>query len=108
VADDASLPVLEAAIAVAQDEYPQLDSQTVLAEIDALADTLRRRIPADAAPLQRLRLLNRYFFQELASPATSTTTTTRATATCRGAGDAARHPHHAWRCCTSNWPRRPG
>jgi regulator of sirC expression with transglutaminase-like and TPR domain len=65
VAEDASLPVLEAAIAVAQDEYPQLDPQTVLAQIDALADTLRRRIPADAGALQRLRLLNRYFFEEL-------------------------------------------
>jgi regulator of sirC expression with transglutaminase-like and TPR domain len=65
VADDASLPVLEAAVAVAQDENPGLDVQGVLAQIDGLADRLRRRLPADAAPLQRLRLLNRYFFQEL-------------------------------------------
>lgn len=65
VADDATLPVLEAAMAVAQDEMPGLDVQGVLAQIDALADRLRRRIPADAAPLQRLRLLNRYFFTEL-------------------------------------------
>lgn len=66
VADDATLSVLEAAVAVAQSEYPQLDALEVLAEVDALADKLRRRIPADAAPLQRLRLVNRYFFQELA------------------------------------------
>jgi regulator of sirC expression with transglutaminase-like and TPR domain len=65
VADDASLPVLEAAVAVAQDDDPALDVQGVLAQIDGLADRLRRRLPADAAPLQRLRLLNRYFFQEL-------------------------------------------
>jgi regulator of sirC expression with transglutaminase-like and TPR domain len=65
VADDASLSVLEAAIAVAQDDEPRLDPQTVLAQVDALADKLRRRIPADAAPLQRLRLLNTYFFHEL-------------------------------------------
>ena len=65
VADDASLSPLEAAISVAQDEYPQLDVQDTLAQIDGLADRLSRRIPADAAPLQRLRLLNRYFFQEL-------------------------------------------
>ena len=65
VADDASFPLLEAAVAVAQDEYPGLDAQGVLAQIDALAERLRRRLPADAAPLQRLRLLNRYFFQEL-------------------------------------------
>jgi regulator of sirC expression with transglutaminase-like and TPR domain len=65
VADDASLSVIEAAVAVAQDDHPALDAQGVLAEIDALAERLKRRIPADAAPLQRLRLLNAYFFQEL-------------------------------------------
>lgn len=65
VADDASLPVLEAAVSVAQDEDPNLDTQDVLSKIDALAAKLRRRVPADAAPLQRLRLLNNYFFQEL-------------------------------------------
>jgi regulator of sirC expression with transglutaminase-like and TPR domain len=65
VADDASLSVLEAAVAVAQDEMPDLDPQGVLAEVDALAERLRRRIPADAVPLQRLRWLNQYFFHEL-------------------------------------------
>jgi regulator of sirC expression with transglutaminase-like and TPR domain len=65
VADDASLLLIEAAASIAQDEVPTLDIQTVLGELDALADKLKRRIPADAVPLQRLRLLNRYFFQEL-------------------------------------------
>jgi regulator of sirC expression with transglutaminase-like and TPR domain len=65
VADDASLPVLEAAICVAQDDFPELDVQAVLAEVDTLAERLRRRIPQDAGPMQRLRLLNPYFFQEL-------------------------------------------
>lgn len=65
VAEDASLSVLEAAIAVAQDEDAGLDTQTVLAQVDELAERLRRRLPADAAPLQRLRQLNAYFFQEL-------------------------------------------
>jgi regulator of sirC expression with transglutaminase-like and TPR domain len=65
VADDASLSVLEAAVAVAQEDLPGLDPQAVLAEVDALAERLRRRIPADAVPVQKLRLLNRYFFQEL-------------------------------------------
>jgi len=65
VADDASLSLLEAAIAIAQDEEPQLDPQTVLADIDRLAERLKRRLPADAGALQRLRFLNRYFFQEL-------------------------------------------
>jgi len=65
VADDASLPLVEAAASVAQDAYPQLDTQGVLATIDAHAAKLRRRIPADAVPVQRLRWLNHYFFQEL-------------------------------------------
>jgi regulator of sirC expression with transglutaminase-like and TPR domain len=65
VAEDQGFALLEAAIAVAQDEYPQLDPQGVLAQVDALADRLKRRIPADAAVLQRLRFLNRYFFQDL-------------------------------------------
>lgn len=65
VADDVGPSLLEAAVLVAQDEHPELDAQSVLCEIDALGERLRRRIPADAAPLQRLRQLNHYFFEEL-------------------------------------------
>jgi len=65
VADDASLSLVEAGVSIAQDEFPQLDTQAVLAEIDALAAKLRRRFPADAVPVQRLRWLNRFFFHEL-------------------------------------------
>jgi len=65
VADDASLSLVEAAVAIGQDEFPRLDTLAVLAEIDTLAERLRRRIPADAVPVQRLRWLNRFFFQEL-------------------------------------------
>lgn len=65
VASDESFSLLEAAIAVAQDEHPGVDAQGVLAEIDRMAAQLARRIPADAAALQRLRCLNRFFFHEL-------------------------------------------
>ena len=65
VAEDASLPLLEAAVAIAQHDFPRLDVQSTLAEIDTLAARLKRRLAADAAPMQRLRLLNRFFFQEL-------------------------------------------
>ena len=65
VAEDDGFSVLEAAVSVAQDDEPELDVQGVLAQIDSLADRLRRRVPADAAPMQRLRLLNQYFFHEL-------------------------------------------
>ena len=65
VAEDAGLPLVEAAASIAQDEFPDLDPQQVLATIDGLAEKLRRRVPADAVPVQRLRWLNRFFFQEL-------------------------------------------
>lgn len=65
VAHDDGLPLLEAAAAIAQHAQPTLDTQAVLAEVDQLGDALRRRIPADAGALQRLQLLNRYFFHEL-------------------------------------------
>lgn len=65
VAEDEGFALLEAAIAVAQDDDPRLDPQGVLAQVDALADRLKRRIPADAVVLQKLRFLNRYFFQDL-------------------------------------------
>lgn len=65
VAEDASLSLVEAAAAIAQAEFPDIDTQSVLAEIDGLAQRLNRRIPADAVPVQRLRWLNRFFFQEL-------------------------------------------
>jgi len=65
VAEDASLPLIEAAASIAQDDHPDLDTQGVLADIDALAQKLRRRIPADAVAVQRLRWLNNFFFQEV-------------------------------------------
>ena len=65
VADDATLPLLEAAACVSQDNRALPDAQAVLGEVDALCAALRRRLPADAGALQRLTLLNRYFFHEL-------------------------------------------
>ena len=96
VADDASFALLEAAIAVAQDEYPDLDVQGVLAQIDELAERLRRRLPADAAPLQRLRLLNHYFFHELGFAGNVNDYYDRGNSyLAGGAADAARHPADA-------------
>jgi regulator of sirC expression with transglutaminase-like and TPR domain len=65
VADDQQFSQLEAAVAVAHAVEPDLDVQGVLSAIDALAVKLKHRIATDTAPLQRLRYLNRYFFQEL-------------------------------------------
>jgi regulator of sirC expression with transglutaminase-like and TPR domain len=65
VQSDAEFPLLEAAISLAQDEYPDLDVQQVLGEVDQLLARLRRRVPADAAPLQKLRAVNQFFFRDL-------------------------------------------
>jgi regulator of sirC expression with transglutaminase-like and TPR domain len=65
VADDHGFALLEAAICVGQDDDPALDVHAVLSEIDRLAGRAKARLPADAPPLRRLRLLNHYFFVEL-------------------------------------------
>ena len=64
VQSDEHFPLLEAAASLAQDEYPELDVQQVLGDVDQLLARLKRRLPADAAPLQRLRLLNQFFFHD--------------------------------------------
>jgi len=65
VQSDAEFPLLETAISLAQDEYPQLDVQQVLGEVDQMLARLRRRIPADAVPLQKLRAVNQFYFRDL-------------------------------------------
>ena len=65
VRSDEDFPLLETAASIAQDEYPDLDIQQVLGDVDQLLARLKRRLPADAAPLQRLRALNQFFFRDL-------------------------------------------
>lgn len=65
VQSDEHFPLLEAAASIAQDEYPELDTQQVLGEVDHLLVRLRRRLAADAGPLQKLQMLNRFFFSDL-------------------------------------------
>lgn len=66
VQSDANFALFEAAVSLAQDEYPELDVQAVLGEVDGLLGRVRRRLPADAGPLQKLRILNQFFFNDLA------------------------------------------
>jgi len=65
VQSDEHFPLLETAISLAQDEYPDLDVQQVLGDVDQLLARLKRRLPADAPALQRLRALNQFFFHDL-------------------------------------------
>lgn len=65
VSSDQQFPLIEAAISLAQDEYPQLDLQSVLGEVDHLQARLHRRWRSEPDPLRSLALLNQFFFQDL-------------------------------------------
>lgn len=65
VRSDGDFALFEAAVTLAQDEYPETDVQTVLGEVDQLLARVKRRLAADAPPIQRLRMLNRFFYDDL-------------------------------------------
>ncbi len=65
VQDDDHFALFEAALSLAQDEYPDLDLQACLGEFDQLLARLRRRLADDASALQRVRVLNQFFFSDL-------------------------------------------
>lgn len=65
VQSDEHFPLLETAASIAQDEYPELDVQQLLGDVDQLQARIQRRLPADAAALHRLRILNQFFFSDL-------------------------------------------
>ena len=65
VMSDVEFPLLETAISLAQDDYPDLDVQQVLSQVDHLLARVKRRIPADAGVLQKLRSLNQFFYRDL-------------------------------------------
>ena len=65
VQEDAHIPLFEAALSIGQDVQPELDLGRLQEDVDALAGKLRRRLPEDASPIQKLRMLNHYFYNEL-------------------------------------------
>lgn len=65
VKQDDSIPLFEAAVAIAQDVDPQLDLAATQMEVDTLAARLQRRFAPDASKVQKLRLLNHFFYREL-------------------------------------------
>ena len=65
VHSDSDFALLEAAACLAQDEYPELDVQQVLGEVDQLLARLKQRIARDAGSLQKLRALHQFFYREL-------------------------------------------
>src|SRR5579871_245723 len=55
----------EACLLIAQDAYPELNVEAYLHRIEAIAEGVRSRIPADAFAEQRIVALNNYLFGEL-------------------------------------------
>lgn len=65
VQQDDSIPLFEAALAIAQDVDPQLDLTAIQADMDRFAIKLQQRLAPDASSVQKLRMLNHYFYHEL-------------------------------------------
>lgn len=60
-----SICLAEAALLVAEAQYPGLDIENYLARIDGFARELRERLGDEAGHTERLGALNQYLFQEL-------------------------------------------
>lgn len=65
VQSDDEFALFEAAASIAQDEYPALDLQQLLSDMDQLQARLQRRLGPEMSPLQRLHTLNQFFFADL-------------------------------------------
>ncbi|MDT3679814.1 MAG: transglutaminase-like domain-containing protein [Burkholderiaceae bacterium] len=65
VRSDDSLPLFEAALSIAQDEYPELPMHEVLARVDGFALALRRRVAKLRQPIARVDALREHFAEEL-------------------------------------------
>ncbi|WP_454722886.1 MULTISPECIES: SirB1 family protein [Cupriavidus] len=65
VADEHGIPLTETVLSIAQDAYPDLDLQAELAALDMLAVRLKRRVADGTPAIQRLRLLNHFFYRDL-------------------------------------------
>ena len=65
VQSDDEFPLLETAISLAQDEFPALDIQQVLSDVDNWAARLKRSILPGADALDKLRELNHFFYSNL-------------------------------------------
>jgi regulator of sirC expression with transglutaminase-like and TPR domain len=70
VQSDDEFPLLETAISLAQDEFPSLDIQQVLSDVDNWAERLKRCILPGADALDKLRELNHFFTPTCVLPAT--------------------------------------
>mgnify|MGYP005751911717 FL=1 len=62
---DDELPLLDTALLIARDEYPDLDPAGYTAQVDTYAEALRPQLEGDVDLPARLTAINRYLFDEL-------------------------------------------
>ena len=63
--DDESMPLLEAALLIARDEYPDLDPQPYEARVQAHVEHLRGEIAGIGPRALKMAAINRHLFEEL-------------------------------------------
>ncbi|MGE5465758.1 MAG: SirB1 family protein [Methanocella sp.] len=64
-ADATASALAEGALLIAAHEYPDLDIEASLRQLQSMADTLRRRLRPDISPSETVIALNHYLFDEL-------------------------------------------
>ena len=79
VQSDDEFPLMETAVSIAQDEFPKMDIQQVLDEVDVLSARLKRRLMPQADVLTNCVNSTGFFTKTCVSRAMSTITTTRTT-----------------------------
>ncbi|MBI1892174.1 MAG: SirB1 family protein [Burkholderiales bacterium] len=65
VQQDDAIPLFEAALSIAQDADPDLDLTEIQVAVDTFGAKLRQRLPSDASAIQKIRMLNHFFYNEL-------------------------------------------
>ncbi|WP_341734365.1 tetratricopeptide repeat protein [Microcoleus sp. EPA2] len=62
---DNSIDLAKAALYIALEEYPNLETQEYLNALDDMADEVRDRLPAQNYPLRIIQTMNRYLYEDL-------------------------------------------
>lgn len=62
---DEAIDLAKAALYIAQEAYPDLDTDAYLNALDTMADEVRERLPKEPYPLKIIGVLNHYLFEDL-------------------------------------------
>lgn len=63
--DDEKINLEKAALYIAQEEYPNLEIEKYLTEIDRMAAEVHARLPEEPYPLKIIQTINRYLYEDL-------------------------------------------